>query len=87
MKRLLRAEISITSDSAERIALELESLARGIRGSCRLGEPEGQEKFSEPFMPESEHLMATIQVLPEYQEGDLEKFFGCLAERREEQPQ
>jgi hypothetical protein len=75
---MISGEISIVAANQRIMALELEALATRIRDSCRLDEPEGIHKVDEPaYSPESKSLIATFTVLPEYQEGDIDKLFGC----------
>jgi hypothetical protein len=72
---MISGEITIQAETLEDMVLELTILARRIKGSCRLDEPNGIHKENDAAYAKS--LISTFTVLPEYQEGDIEKFFGC----------
>lgn len=72
---MIRGEITIETETQEEMALELERLAIEVRGACYLDEPDAKRTQTDAVY--GSHLMATFGVLPEYREGDLDKFFGC----------
>lgn len=75
MSGMISGEITIVAETQEDVALELERLAKEVRGACWLDEPDGRRTLTDAAY--GSHLIATFGVLPEYREGDLEKFFGC----------
>jgi hypothetical protein len=72
---MIRGEIQLQAETAEELKIALELIARSVVGSCRLDEPEGEQKYSDEL--DAAIILAHFKVLPEYREGDLEKFIGC----------
>jgi len=80
---MISAEINIVGETVEEISEVLLVLSRMVANSCQLDEPEGVHKVdpTEQINPKMKGFV-TFTVLPEYQEGDLEKFFGCMPDAK-----
>jgi len=72
---MIRADIQLHAETVEELQIALRTLANAIDGSCKLDEPEGQHHYTSDL--DEAIIAAHFQVLPEYREGDLEKFIGC----------
>lgn len=72
---MIRGDIQLQAETPEGLRIALELIARSVVGSCRLDEPDGEQRYG-PDLDES-IIIATFKVLPEYREGDVDKFVGC----------
>ena len=72
---MIRADIQLQAETVEELRIALELLGRCVVGSCKLDVPEGQQRYTSEL--DEAIITAHFQVLPEYREGDLEKFIGC----------
>lgn|GEM_PF-2216933 len=73
--KMIRGNIQLQAETAERLRIALEIIGRSVVGSCSLDDPEGEQHYGGDL--DDSITVAHFQVLPEYREGDLEKFVGC----------
>lgn len=74
---MIRGDIQVQAETTKELAIALRVIASSIEGSCRL---DGSEPESVQTYNNEDHdgiIIAEFRALPEYREGDLEKYFGA----------